>query len=251
MALIPLISFEVVLNIYLTSLFLHPLRRMCITILSTHTYLLVLELYSYKNGTNGALRVMVSLHVHISTILFDASSGHKNILWLLRYTCFKCHKYACSYYSGRRARLDLFDAMQPGRYDTPTDLLPKPSLTVPIVLFSVLVLHWVTSVDRDLDNSSHGTLRSHPVFDLQRNMSRGKAEFSSTERKAGVTTNIEANGNDHYDEIALDAIAVKTSQTQEVEVRGHTSRSDEFNHSDYEVERSGSQDAIVHAENVV
>ncbi|GAB7347818.1 hypothetical protein MBLNU459_g5355t1 [Dothideomycetes sp. NU459] len=41
-ALLPLISFEVLINLYLTSLFLHPLR----------------QLYSYSHGTNARLRTI-------------------------------------------------------------------------------------------------------------------------------------------------------------------------------------------------
>lgn len=83
------------------------------------------------------------------------------------------------------------------------------------------------------DNLEYGSQRLQPT--------RGKPEFNNLDRRAGVTTNIEANLHDDEDEIALDTIAVKTHQVQEVEVRSNTSQLTDLDYT----QRQGSEDAIV------
>jgi len=79
--------------------------------------------------------------------------------------------------------------------------------------------------------------------------SRGKPDFATGPRKAGVTTNIEANKSDPLDDIAMDTVFVKTHQIQEVELRSqHTSQSNDL---EYTQERHGSEDSIVRADNRV
>jgi len=123
--------------------------------------------------------------------------------------------------------------------------------TTNAVLFSVLVLHWATSVDREEGSIASSTPQGDAIFGSrgENTASRAKSDFATNPRKAGVTTNIEANKGGHSEDIALDTVFVKTHQIQEVELRSQrTSRSNDL---EYAQERHGSEDSIVRVDNRV
>ncbi|KAH7028312.1 hypothetical protein B0J12DRAFT_350320 [Macrophomina phaseolina] len=104
-AMLPLITFDVVINVYLTALFIIPLRR----------------LYSYQHNTNKALRIMALRTFIGSCATLTSSVVNLTVLMILKgepgWICLMC------------CNADI--------------------------LFSVLVLHWVTSFDRTTTDSSY------------------------------------------------------------------------------------------------
>ena len=102
------------------------------------------------------------------------------------------------------------------------------------VLFSVLVLHWVTATDstRNPSGSVHAALGER-----SEGSQLGKANHSSVawcasrsenQRAQGVvTTECVANAKDIRSNIELDKIRVQTEQTREVEVDGRSDNSGE------------------------
>ncbi|KAF1956757.1 hypothetical protein CC80DRAFT_593462 [Byssothecium circinans] len=108
-AMLPLITFEVIVNVYLTLLFVIPLRR----------------LYSYRNNTNHALRRVAYRSFVGSITTLISSVINLTVLMVLKgepgWICLMC------------CNADI--------------------------LFSVLVLHWVTQIDRNDGLSSDHSRR--------------------------------------------------------------------------------------------
>ncbi|KAF1362442.1 hypothetical protein EJ07DRAFT_107325, partial [Lizonia empirigonia] len=74
-AMLPLITFEVVVNVYLTLLFVLPLRKFILT---------NLELYSYKQSPNPTLNRMASRSVVGSLATLTTSVANLTVLMVLR-----------------------------------------------------------------------------------------------------------------------------------------------------------------------
>ncbi|KAK0642392.1 hypothetical protein DIS24_g9077 [Lasiodiplodia hormozganensis] len=104
-AMMPLITFDVVVNVYMTILFIVPLR----------------QLYSYKNRQNSTLHTMAFRTFVGSCATLTSSVGNLTVLMVLKgepgWICLLC------------CNADI--------------------------LFSVLVLHWVTSGDRTGQTTDH------------------------------------------------------------------------------------------------
>jgi len=172
-AMIPLIGFDVLVNVYLTMLFLIPLRRM----------------YSYKHNTNAALRT-TALRTFIGSCMTLLSSVvNLTVLMVLKgepgWICLMC------------CNADI--------------------------LFSVLVLHWVTSIDK--------TSRAHSEVSNSRGPTTGSGggprgwqyqQRINSDTRPTVTTcvsGIQA-GQDlnNNADMPLNEIQVTIEQTQEVQV---------------------------------
>lgn len=87
------------------------------------------------------------------------------------------------------------------------------------VLFSVLILHWVTSVKRSDDDLSYATPTAPPPLPSARRHP-SDVDFSFSAEDTGVTTLIEADGKEKPDDVAMDAIGINVHQVQEVEMKG-------------------------------
>lgn len=232
-AMLPLIVFDVVINVYLTALFIIPLRR----------------LYSYQHNTNKALRIMALRTFVGSCATLTSSVVNLTILMILKgepgWICLMC------------CNADI--------------------------LFSVLVLHWVTSFDRTTTDSSYardrenrndgsgntanppsrnmtnGTLTNGQPLDPNdpaakggpRNSMRQHSQSparnqSGWDAKATIRTQCSAgNEQPNPDEIALDRIVVKTERILEIESDGRSDRSDTTAGRDFGPRDCSSTDGIV------
>lgn len=176
-AMLPLIIFDVVVNVYLTTLFLIPLRK----------------LYSYQHNINTALRT-VALRTFVgSCATLTSSVVNLTVLMVLRgeqgWICLMC------------CNADI--------------------------LFSVIILHWVTAIDssRNPSGSTHAALgersKGSQVGKANRSSVAWSANRSENRRTQGVvTTECIANVNDPGSDIELDKIRVQTEQIREVEIDG-------------------------------
>ncbi|EOD45620.1 Ring finger domain protein [Neofusicoccum parvum] len=214
-AMLPLIVFDVVINVYLTALFIIPLRR----------------LYSYQHNTNKALRIMALRTFIGSCATLTSSVVNLTVLMILKgepgWICLMC------------CNADI--------------------------LFSVLVLHWVTSFDRTTTDSSYardhnrnegsgntanvpsrnGTLpmangnlaNGHlpdgdPTSKSKQNSLARQSQCASHKKNgwdANATVKTQCcagNGQPNPEDIALDRIVVKTERILEVESDGRSDRSD-------------------------
>ncbi|THX76888.1 hypothetical protein D6D04_06600 [Aureobasidium pullulans] len=175
-ALVPLITFDVLLNVYLTSLFLHPLR----------------QCYSFKTGTNSRMRTLVFRTFVGSCATLVMSVVNLSILTILDgepgYICL-C---LCN--------LDI--------------------------LFTVIVLHWATAVDRQDQTTNTGSRKPKNTLDSSRggltSATGGKqGDYVELDERAvsKLTTKIEANRTSPGDDrMNSHAIEVKTQHVQEVEI---------------------------------
>ncbi|OCK74406.1 hypothetical protein K432DRAFT_409888 [Lepidopterella palustris CBS 459.81] len=184
-AMLPLISFDVLVNIYLTMLFLIPLRK----------------LYSYQHNKNTALRKM-ALRTFVGSCATLASSVvNLTVLMVLKgepgWICLMC------------CNADI--------------------------LFSALVLHWITALD-----SSRASSGSIPAVLADRSVKMDGSQLRSGVRGSGawncqkpeaqkpigtVTTEIIAESRDADSDLELDKIRVQTEQTREVEIDGRSENS--------------------------
>ncbi|KAL5465116.1 hypothetical protein PMIN06_000854 [Paraphaeosphaeria minitans] len=199
-AMLPLIVFDVIVNVYLTLLFIMPLRT----------------LYSYQHGTNRALRTMAFRSFVGSCATLTSSVVNLTILMVLKgepgWICLMC------------CNADI--------------------------LFSVVVLHWVTQVDRSSGSSSNrslgGTGRMASVADAKcgggdvgtvKSCTRKDSALEESNALEGtMTTEIKATPSrknreeDEDDTIELCGIQVLTEQMREVHVthreRDHDARSE-------------------------
>ncbi|KAL5413028.1 hypothetical protein PMIN03_003956 [Paraphaeosphaeria minitans] len=199
-AMLPLIVFDVIVNVYLTLLFIMPLRT----------------LYSYQHGTNRALRTMAFRSFVGSCATLTSSVVNLTILMVLKgepgWICLMC------------CNADI--------------------------LFSVVVLHWVTQVDRSSGSSSNrslggtgcmasvadakcgggdvGTVKSCTRKDSALEESNALEGTMTTEIKA--TPSRKNREEDEDDTIELCGIQVLTEQMREVHVthreRDHDARSE-------------------------
>lgn len=232
-AMLPLIVFDVVINVYLTALFIIPLRR----------------LYSYQHNTNKALRIMALRTFVGSCATLTSSVVNLTILMILKgepgWICLMC------------CNADI--------------------------LFSVLVLHWVTSFDRTTTDSSYarerenrndgsgntanppsrnmtnGTLTNGQPLDPNDPAAKGGSRNSMRQHsqsparnqsgwdaKATIRTQCSAgNEQPNPDEIALDRIVVKTERILEIESDGRSDRSDTTAGRDFGPRDCSSTDGIV------
>lgn len=211
--MIPLISFEVFVNVYLTSLFLNPLRK----------------LYSYKHGTNAALRTMALRSFIGSCTTLIASVTNLTVLTALNGELGWICLMLCN--------LDI--------------------------LFTAVVLHWVTSIDRQNTNTQHSTPHGRVSNFVDERVPSGqpsgtgsKHDFSGAfaKQKNGakggrgpITTNIEADKDAVNEHIPMGEVVVKTHQVQEHEVdESSEERSESSANWRYSCHaRNGSQDGIV------
>lgn len=118
--MLPLIIFDVAVNVYLTALFLVPLR----------------QLYSYKSNSNTMLHTMALRTFIGSCATLTSSVANLTVLMVLKgepgWICLMlCNADSKPSPLGRTTRTKR-----------PADSSPST------VLFSVLILHWVTSGDR-------------------------------------------------------------------------------------------------------
>lgn len=183
-AMLPLIIFDVIVNVYLTTLFLIPLRK----------------LYSYQHNINTTLRT-VALRTFVgSCATLISSVVNLTVLMVLKgeqgWICLMC------------CNADI--------------------------LFSVLVLHWVTATDstRNPSGSVHAALgeRSEGSQLGKANRSSMVLSASRSENRRTqcvVTTECVANTKDLGSDIELDKIRVQTEQTREVEIDGRSDNSGE------------------------
>lgn len=220
-AMLPLIIFDVVVNVYLTMLFILPLRN----------------LYSYQHNTNRALRTMAFRSFIGSCATLTSSVVNLTILMVLKgepgWICLMC------------CNADI--------------------------LFCVLVLHWVTQVDRNPGGSSSqsqgGTGHVGSVTDSKGGGGGDGAAKSWTGRGSGMgdgrtlagtmTTEIRAvpgkREEREEDTIELRGIRVQTERVQEVHEsigeRDHDARSEgsmnEGGYGQYAAERKVVAEKIV------
>ncbi|KAF7917169.1 uncharacterized protein EAE98_010274 [Botrytis deweyae] len=134
-AMIPLIAFDILVNVYLTSLFLVPLQG----------------LYSYKNNPNSQTRTVAIRTFIGSCCALTSSVVNLTLLLVLKgepgWICLMC----CNLDSKPLSHL-LFTRN------------PSKDSQIYLVLFSVLVLHWITSKDNAstfLPRRSHSHTHSH------------------------------------------------------------------------------------------
>ncbi|KAF2813843.1 uncharacterized protein BDZ99DRAFT_567569 [Mytilinidion resinicola] len=169
-SMIPLITLDVILNVYLTMLFLLPLRK----------------LYSYQHNVNPALRKMAMRTFIGSCATLISSVVNLTVLMVLEgepgWVCLMC------------CNADI--------------------------LFSVIVLHWVTAVD-SVRSPANSTPR--PTGSKSRDRKSGNPANTWTSKLSGkeagmVTTSCVGNIRHKTSELELDKIRVQTEQTQEVEV---------------------------------
>ncbi|KAI4781964.1 hypothetical protein E4T52_03101 [Aureobasidium sp. EXF-3400] len=113
-ALVPLITFDVLLNVYRTSLFLHPLRK-C---------------YSFKQGKNSLMRTLVLRTFVGSCATLIMSVVNLSVLTIL---------------DGEPGYICLCLCNLDSKSPTPGR---TTSANRSIVLFTVCVLHWATAIDR-------------------------------------------------------------------------------------------------------
>ncbi|KAF2685542.1 hypothetical protein K458DRAFT_364394 [Lentithecium fluviatile CBS 122367] len=219
-SMLPLISFDVVVNVYLTLLFIVPLRR----------------LYSYQNNTNTSLHTVAFRSFIGSCATLTSSVVNLTVLMVLQgepgWICLMC------------CNADI--------------------------LFSVLVLHWVTQVDRTPGNSSlaNSHIRSNPnitalnpipdgkVSDIQmprsvRHSLQTRGAGNAASMGSTMMTEIMANaqqergrGRDRgceEDIVELRGIRVQTETTQEVEADARS----EGSAAGYVVERGVSAEKMV------
>ncbi|EKG19309.1 hypothetical protein MPH_03172 [Macrophomina phaseolina MS6] len=231
-AMLPLITFDVVINVYLTALFIIPLRR----------------LYSYQHNTNKALRIMALRTFIGSCATLTSSVVNLTVLMILKgepgWICLMC------------CNADI--------------------------LFSVLVLHWVTSFDRTTTDSSYAreqnrgegsgntaNIPSRGTMSLSNNApngqfsdggSAGKAQRNSIQyqtqcpthnksgwdAKATIRTQCCAGTEEHNrEDIAMDRIVVKTERILEIESDGRSDQSDTTTGRDCTPRECNSTDGIV------
>ncbi|KAK0660026.1 hypothetical protein DIS24_g3746 [Lasiodiplodia hormozganensis] len=209
-AMMPLIIFDVVINVYLTALFIIPLRR----------------LYSYRHNTNKTLRIMALRTFIGSCATLTSSVVNLTVLMILKgepgWICLMC------------CNADI--------------------------LFSVLVLHWVTSFDKPTTDSIYareqnrndgsGNTANRPSQNGATSTANGqlpngdlgsKGRRDSLRRdshcpvqnktgwdaKATIKTQCCA-GNDqpHPGDIAMDRIVVRTERILKIESDDHSDQSD-------------------------
>ncbi|KAL0260791.1 hypothetical protein SLS55_004482 [Diplodia seriata] len=209
-AMMPLIIFDVVINVYLTALFIIPLR----------------QLYSYQHNTNKALRIMALRTFIGSCATLTSSVVNLTVLMILKgepgWICLMC------------CNADI--------------------------LFSVLVLHWVTSFDKATTDSSYapernrnddsGTIAngtsgdgtpptengSGPNGDLGSKVKRDSLRRDSHcpahnktgwDAKASIKTQCCAGSDQpNPEDIAMDRIVVRTERILKIESDGQSERSD-------------------------
>ncbi|KAF1808596.1 hypothetical protein P152DRAFT_214120 [Eremomyces bilateralis CBS 781.70] len=195
-AMIPLITFDVIVNVYLTILFLIPLRR----------------LYSYKHDTNHSLRIMALRTFIGSCATLISSVANLTVLMLL---------------NGEPGWICLM-------------------LCNADVLFTAIVLHWITSIDSTRNTSGYSKNRSVGDGDattpaaVSQNLRSQRLSIHGENgqiwhdengltklRSQGpcVTTKIVGGVDDSQDNIALQGIQVRTEQRREVEVDGRSESS--------------------------
>jgi hypothetical protein len=185
-AMLPLITFDVIVNVYLTLLFILPLRN----------------LYSYQQNTNRALRTMAFRSFVGSCATLTSSVVNLTILMVLKgepgWICLMC----CN-----------------------AD-----------VLFSVVVLHWVTQVDRpsggSASRSQRGTARMASAVDgksrgvdagVVKSWTGSRGALAGNKAAATMTTEIKAapagrgEGAHEEDTVELRGIRVQTEQIREVQ----------------------------------
>jgi len=194
-AMIPLISFDVVVNVYLTMLFLVPLRSASVP---SSVHLLAASpcapltnnrtsgLYSYQNNTNLTLRKMALRTFFGSCATLTSSVVNLTVLMVLNgepgWICLMC------------CNADI--------------------------LFSVLVLHWVTSIDatsRSNRNSRSGlalpitspTSNKHDIEAVRRDSHRMSTKIVGDDVCEPPQQNV-----------PVSAITVMTEQTWEVGLDG-------------------------------
>ncbi|KAL1646910.1 hypothetical protein SLS58_003046 [Diplodia intermedia] len=227
-AMMPLIIFDVVINVYLTALFIIPLRRKSLVKEGTARKIVLTklsELYSYQHNTNKALRIMALRTFIGSCATLTSSVVNLTVLMILKgepgWICLMC------------CNADI--------------------------LFSVLVLHWVTSFDKSTTDSSYspernrnddsgtiangasrdGTLPtengSGPNGDLGSKAKRESLRRDSHcpahnktgwDAKASIKTQCCAgNEQPNLEDIAMDRIVVRTERILKFESDGQSERS--------------------------
>ncbi|KAF2641455.1 hypothetical protein P280DRAFT_450715 [Massarina eburnea CBS 473.64] len=211
-AMLPLISFDVVVNVYLTALFVVPLRR----------------LYSYQHDTSHSLRRIAYRSFIGSCATLTSSVVNLTVLMVLlgepSWVCLMC------------CNADI--------------------------LFSVLVLHWVTQIDRNTGVSSAQSQTNHtntaghnpnasaidykfsptsPAFSTENPAptAKGHSHHGSLQMWDGgmgingptkmlngtMTTEIKAGGKGSDDDVMeLRGIRVQMDRVQEVEIDDESSR---------------------------
>jgi len=168
-SMIPLITFDVVVNIYLTMLFLLPLRK----------------LYSYQHNKNNSLRKMALRTFIGSCATLTSSVVNLTILMVLKgeqgWICLMC------------CNVDI--------------------------LFSVVVLHWVTAIDTNRAPASYGPRPTNPGSSNRKSGVEPKWTGRISGGNVGiVTTSCIAETRSGSSDLEIDKIKVQTEQTQEIEV---------------------------------
>jgi len=165
-AMIPLISFDVVVNVYLTMLFLVPLRG----------------LYSYQHNTNVRVRRMAVRTFFGSCATLTSSVANLTVLMVLEgepgWICLMC------------CNADI--------------------------LFSVLVLHWVTSIDASRSNRNS---RSGLVPHINGSFASNRHDIETARRNSHpVATKIVGDNvcDRPREDMPANAITVTTDHTWEV-----------------------------------
>ncbi|OJD37799.1 ring finger domain protein [Diplodia corticola] len=230
-AMMPLIIFDVVINVYLTALFIIPLRR----------------LFSYQHNTNKSLRIMALRTFVGSCATLISSVVNLTVLMALK---------------GEPGWICLMCCNADSRPHSPAHCISRflQLSAMAIVLFSVLVLHWVTSFDKSTTDSSYareqnrnndsGTIANRPsrngtfptanssvhsghpetkanVGGLRRDSRCPAHHKTGWDAKASIKTQCCA-GNDqpNPEDIAMDRIVVRTERILKIESDNHSDRSE-------------------------
>jgi len=139
----------------------------------------------------------------------------------------------------------MFDAMQLGQQVILVRIAVRYIvLTTRAVLFSILILHWATSLDRTHETAANSS--STPQG--SGNMPKGSSTHAGLPRGPCVSTKIEAGKSGHDDDddnMAMDSVLVKTHHVHEVEIQGRSGRASETNDLEFERDRHGSEGSMV------
>ncbi|KAF2177940.1 hypothetical protein K469DRAFT_643676 [Zopfia rhizophila CBS 207.26] len=187
-AMLPLITFDVVVNVYLTILFLVPLRR----------------LYSYQNKTNTSLHVMALRTFIGSCATLTSSVANLTILMVLKgepgWICLMC------------CNADILSSVLVLHWVTAIDSSRTPTGSAPAALHN-----------RSQDRNSHVANKAREPDPWTNSPAEPKKVQAAitTERMSRP----KPLGSGEDDVIELHKIRVQTEQTQEVEIDGRSDNS--------------------------